>query len=103
MSYDIYGNNLARGHCEVHPWVGEEYPCSLCYEENDKHNKQNKIYNQQEKDYYDAMEREHYDEIIKKNYFKYRILCFIVLILQNSLNRLKIKLEMIYQKEKRKY
>ena len=30
MSFDIYGNNLARGHCEVHPNVAEEYPCSLC-------------------------------------------------------------------------
>ena len=30
MSFDIYGNNLTRGHCEVHPHVGEEYPCSVC-------------------------------------------------------------------------
>lgn len=33
MAYDIYGNTLRRGHCEVHPHVHEEYPCSLCYEE----------------------------------------------------------------------
>lgn len=30
MAFDIYGEHLERGHCEVHPWVGEEYPCSLC-------------------------------------------------------------------------
>ena len=30
MSFDIYGNPLARGHCEVHPYVAEEYPCSVC-------------------------------------------------------------------------
>lgn len=30
MSYDIYGNTLRRGHCEVHPHVAEEYPCSVC-------------------------------------------------------------------------
>ena len=30
MSYDIYGNPLQRGHCEVHPHVAEEYPCSVC-------------------------------------------------------------------------
>jgi len=30
MSWDIYGNPLRRGHCEVHPHVHEEYPCSLC-------------------------------------------------------------------------
>lgn len=30
MSFDIYGNPLRRGYCEVHPQVHEEYPCSLC-------------------------------------------------------------------------
>ena len=33
MSWDIYGNPLARGHCEVHPHVHEEYPCSVCMAE----------------------------------------------------------------------
>ncbi len=33
MSWDIYGNPLQRGHCEVHPHVHEEYPCSLCMSE----------------------------------------------------------------------
>jgi len=33
MSWDIYGNVLRRGYCEVHPQVNEEYPCSLCYAE----------------------------------------------------------------------
>ena len=33
MSFDIYGNNLRRGHCEVHPNVHEEFPCSLCLRE----------------------------------------------------------------------
>ena len=33
MSFDIYGNNLRRGHCEVHPHVHEEYPCSVCIAE----------------------------------------------------------------------
>ncbi|ELY1969535.1 hypothetical protein SL040_000761 [Aeromonas salmonicida] len=30
MSYDIYGDPLRRGHCEVHPHIHEEYPCSVC-------------------------------------------------------------------------
>lgn len=30
MAYDIYGNQLRRGYCEVHPNVHEEYPCSAC-------------------------------------------------------------------------
>lgn len=33
MSYDIWGNPLPHGHCEVHPHVHEEYPCSVCMAE----------------------------------------------------------------------
>lgn len=33
MPYDIYGEHLQRGHCEVHPWVHEEYPCGICCSE----------------------------------------------------------------------
>lgn len=33
MPYDIYGNDLRRGYCEVHPHVQQEYPCDLCYRE----------------------------------------------------------------------
>lgn len=28
--YDIYGDRLLIGHCEVHPWVPEVHPCSEC-------------------------------------------------------------------------
>ena len=37
MSWDIYGNPLQRGHCEVHPHVHEEYPCSVCISERRQH------------------------------------------------------------------
>lgn len=30
MSFDIYGEWLQPGHCEVHPYIHEEYPCSAC-------------------------------------------------------------------------
>lgn len=33
MSFDIYGQRLRPGHCEVHPHVHEEYPCSVCLAE----------------------------------------------------------------------
>lgn len=33
MSFDIYGEHLRSGHCEVHPYVHEEYPCSVCISE----------------------------------------------------------------------
>lgn len=31
MGFDIYGNHLRPGYCEVHPDVPEEYPCRLCH------------------------------------------------------------------------
>lgn len=33
MAWDIYGNTLRRGYCEVHPSVPEEYPCYICMQE----------------------------------------------------------------------
>ena len=30
MAFDIFGERLERGHCEVHPWVHQAYPCSVC-------------------------------------------------------------------------
>lgn len=33
MAFDIYGNVLRPGYCEVHPNVSESYPCSVCYAE----------------------------------------------------------------------
>lgn len=37
MSWDIYGNPLRRGYCEVHPDVHEEYPCRYCMAEKQQH------------------------------------------------------------------
>ena len=55
MAFDIYGERLERGHCEVHPWVHEEYPCPVCYRENDKR----KVDDRQAKEYYAAMEQDY--------------------------------------------
>lgn len=30
MSFDIYGNRLEPGHCEVHPDEPHEFPCPRC-------------------------------------------------------------------------
>ena len=30
MAFDLYGNALRLGHCEVHPDVAETYPCWYC-------------------------------------------------------------------------
>lgn len=30
MAFDIYGNQLRAGFCEVHPDIQQPYPCSIC-------------------------------------------------------------------------
>jgi hypothetical protein len=55
MSYDIYGEPLRRGHCEVHPHVHEEYPCSVCIQESNNRNSQQ----QSECDRYNIASLEH--------------------------------------------
>ena len=52
MSYDIWGNPLRSGHCEVHPHVHEVYPCSMCLAEQQRHN--------QQQEYDKVAELEHY-------------------------------------------
>lgn len=37
MAYDIYGNILTKGYCEVHPGIPEEYPCFQCVESQKHH------------------------------------------------------------------
>ena len=32
MSWDIYGEPLTPGYCEVHPQIHQEYPCFVCQE-----------------------------------------------------------------------
>ena len=59
MSFDIYGENLARGHCEVHPWVHCEYPCPTCIAESNKREADKR----QESEYYRAMEDAHYAQM----------------------------------------
>jgi len=66
MAYDIYGNNLKRGHCEVHPQVAEEYPCSLCYAEHDRQEQNRQEQNRQEQEYYKQQEKEHYKQMEKE-------------------------------------
>ena len=36
MAWDIYGEHLRPGYCEVHPDVPESYPCHLCQMEYDQ-------------------------------------------------------------------
>lgn len=78
MRYDIYGQNLASGHCEVHPWVGETYPCSLCYAESMlKHDPRQKEYKSVEAEHQAEMERAHFEELVRQNNLLYRMLCYV--------------------------
>lgn len=47
MAWDIYGNNLRRGYCEVHPHVQQEYPCDICCRERRDSDNQRKEHEQQ--------------------------------------------------------
>ena len=55
MSYDIYGQSLRRGHCEVHPEMHQEYPCDIC------------IGNERES-YEDTVSRDHYEQEMYEQY-----------------------------------
>lgn len=64
MPYDIYGEHLRPGHCEVHPDVHEEYPCSYCMGESSR--KQQEMREWETKyyaEYYAEMIRLHEEEI----------------------------------------
>lgn len=52
MAFDIYGNRLYPGNCEVHPWITEEYPCYVCREKDHQIKKQKEA----ERDYYEQWE-----------------------------------------------
>lgn len=56
MAYDIYGNDLRRGYCEVHPHVHQEYPCDICCGDIEQNNRQNEQRQQMQKDYYKSID-----------------------------------------------
>lgn len=63
MAWDIYGNNLREGFCEVHPHVNEYYPCWICRDEIQKEEDRKREYDMQRADYNKDMENEYYKEI----------------------------------------
>lgn len=65
MSFDIYGQRLERGHCEVHPWVHEEYPCPVCLQESAKERYRRTEYDKAMTEQYDEYCREQLAEYIQ--------------------------------------
>lgn len=61
MSYDIYGERLERGHCEVHPWVHQGYPCSVCMADYDRHKREKREQERMES----KMRQDYEDEMIR--------------------------------------
>ena len=57
MAYDIYGNSLRRGYCEVHPNVHEEYPCTLCNQDAINYRDM-----EREREHYTELERQYYED-----------------------------------------
>jgi len=70
MSYDIYGEHLRPGFCEVHPYVESSYPCPICITENIKHNRDREEYqNWMNEEYYRFMAGQEYDAIEEGSLF----------------------------------
>ena len=63
MAFDIYGQRLERGHCEVHPWVHSEYPCPVCLQ--DASNKR------RQRDEHDRAMTEQYNEYWREQLAEY--------------------------------
>lgn len=58
MAWDIYGGYLEPGHCEVHPHVHEEYPCSICIHEAKAQEEEKRQYEQAMAEYGEQLYRE---------------------------------------------
>jgi len=63
MAFDIYGQHLQRGHCEVHPWVHSEYPCPVCLSESDKRRREKEDEKKMWKDMEEAEWKSYADNI----------------------------------------
>jgi len=60
MSYDIYGERLQRGHCEVHPWVAVEWPCPICMQESSAQKAERRAYDEDCR----KLQQEQYEEMV---------------------------------------
>lgn len=63
MSFDIYGQRLRAGHCEVHPDVHEPYPCFVCLEGSRRNQEERKHHADMEREYYAELERQYEAEM----------------------------------------
>lgn len=69
MPYDIYGQPLRRGYCEVHPDVHQEYPCPCCVIEYNRH-EQLKMMEEE----HDRQMQEEYDAAMNNEYWSSQVM-----------------------------
>ena len=65
MAFDIYGQHLRSGYCEVHPDVPEEYPCGRCMMEAERRQheeEQRQAYEEEMRRAYIREQRQAYEE-----------------------------------------
>lgn len=65
MAFDIYGGTLRAGFCEVHPHVGESYPCSLCMQQSSDRQREQREYDQAMAAEAEAYYREEYEHHLR--------------------------------------
>ncbi len=82
MAFDIYGENLRSGHCEVHPHVHESYPCSVCYDESRRDAQQSNYHKDAEIECRKEYEQQQNHEYNMALSFKYRQYYRVKLLLQ---------------------
>lgn len=103
MAFDIYGNILEKGFCEVHPWVKEEFPCTLCMCEKKTRDEKRNVQHEISAEWHAAMIREHYESIGEKSSLKYRLLCNVEFVIGRLYGMIKEHKEKLFQKIVQKY
>lgn len=63
MAFDIYGNYLKPGYCEVHADVHESYPCRICMDDEQKDAHYRDLYEQEKRQYFELLEQEKFEQI----------------------------------------
>lgn len=65
MAWDIHGNRLRPGYCEVHPDVPQEYPCIYCMRDIDRQNeyqREQQLINNAHREHMELIEREYRED-----------------------------------------
>ena len=73
MSYDVYGEILRKGYCEVHPDMDQPYPCDICLRGEYDRYKQSEESKKQEEEYEKKIIQD-YLTMVETNKAKFQVL-----------------------------